>query len=231
VNEVDTDLVRTLVYSSNASFQAEFKNHLGAEVEEFVSGFANVYRRYEGMSPPGDEDYRAAWVQAFFYSALNSLLVSTHLLVSGYLIQSGNTMRQFAEAMAMGLLSSHPLIDVFERFQKAPKQFHTHKALEIANRKRNRQLLDLNADGWKKLMKITSFYDQFSHVSALGVASIQLFGTDGGVALGSEFDVKKLEMYGLELRRRSSATGPFGDVIETAKEILAKRSPAPPSSA
>jgi hypothetical protein len=230
VTEVDTDLVRTLVYSSNASFQAEFRKHLGTEVEAFVAGFTDVYRRYETMLPPGDEDYRAAWVQAFFYSALNSLLVSTHLLVSGYLIQSGNTMRQFAEGLAMGLLCSHPLIDVFGRFQKAPKQFHTHKALDIANRKRNRRLLDLNAEGWKKLMKITSFYDQYSHVSALGVASIQLFSVEGAVVLGSEFDTEKREMYELELRRRSSATGPFGDVIDTAKEILAARA-APPSSA
>jgi hypothetical protein len=219
---VDAELIRGLVYSSNASFQAEFRKHLGPQVEAFVEGLTAAYHRYETMEAPGDDDYRAAWVQAFFYSSINSLVVSTHLLVSGYLIQSGNTMRQFAEGMAMGLLCAHPSIDVFERFRRDPTRFNTHKALETANKRRNRRLLDLDPEGWKKLMDITGFYDQYSHVSALGVATLSMFSGEG-VVLGSEFDDAKLEMYELELRRRSSATEPFAEVIERAKDILSVR--------
>jgi len=222
VEDVSREVVEGLVYSSNAEFRSRFREHLGAGVDRFVDNFIHSYRRFETMPPAAEDDYRSAWVQAFVHTALNSLLVSTHLLASGYLIQSGNSMRQFAEAMAMALLCAHPSIGVFRRFEADPRRFPTHDALGIANRRRNRRLLDLNKEGWQTLQEITRFYDQYSHVSALGVATLMPFKGEG-VVLGSEFDEAKLEMYALELTRRTSALPPFTDVIDRIKELLDDR--------
>ncbi len=45
------------------------------------------------------------------------------------------------------------------------------------------ELLDLGAEGLDGLKEITSFYDQYSHVSALGVANLTMMESEGVVAL------------------------------------------------
>ncbi len=55
------------------------------------------------------------------------------------------------------------------------------------------ELLDLGAEGLDGLKEITSFYDQYSHVSALGVANLTMMESEG-VVLGSSFDPAKLEI-------------------------------------
>ncbi len=83
------------------------------------------------------------------------------------------------------------------------------------------ELLDLGAEGLDGLKEITSFYDQYSHVSALGVANLTMMESEG-VVLGSSFDPAKLEMYALELSRRKSAPEPFGEVIDRIHAILSR---------
>ncbi len=75
---------------------------------------------------------RSATVLYFSYGALNNLVISLRLLVSGYLASSGNLMRGFAEATAMMLLCSHPSINTLNQFWKNPNQFSMHNALDLA---------------------------------------------------------------------------------------------------
>ncbi len=63
-------------------------------------------------------DQRAAWVEMFLFAAFNSVLTSAHLLLSGFLIPSGNLMRQFGEACAIAMLASHRKINMLERLER-----------------------------------------------------------------------------------------------------------------
>lgn len=160
---------------------------------------------YVGLGGALKPDIRAAWVEKFVFTAFNSLFVSCHLLISGFLVPSGNLMRQYAEAYAMALLCSHHELDVLRRFDKDPGRFPVHNAVQLVRNRRNMRVLNINARGWASFETISKWYDHYSHASVLSLATVAVLKTPGSLILGGEFDDGKREAYRKELRLRVCA--------------------------
>jgi len=218
--EITKEVVREVVLSGSQETRERFLKEYGDEVERFVEAFHGAYQRFKEVETRVENDQRSAWSQMFLYADLNSLVTSTHLLISGFISPSGNLMRQFGESVAMALLLSHRGINTYEVFSKAPKEFSVNKAVGYASKAENAKLLNLNKKGWASFREITAFYDKYSHASALTAASMVMLGTKGGLAFGSEFDEEKKPAYKVELSRRISACASLIGVIEQVEDQL-----------
>lgn len=211
---------KAIVFSDNSVVHARFAAEFGTEIDACIDQFTQTYGRFKDLGEKIQLNKRTATVLFFLYIAIDNVVTSLHLLISGLLAPSGNLMRHFAEAAAMALLCSHPKIDTFDRFYEKPGKFPMHKVLDIVSRKKNVGLLDLNKQRWEQFKKMTGFYDKFSHSSALSAASKLVFSIPGGVAMGGEFDSEKSNDYRKEIHLRKSAMAVILHMIEKIEQRL-----------
>lgn len=219
IDRLSLDEMRSLLLSGNEGVRAVFIEQFEHGLENFSIQMARAFDELQSMEGQVPHDMRAAWTYNFLYVAFNCLFTAFHLLFSGLLIPAGNQMRQFGEAIAMTLHCSHRKIDVFDRLQRDMEKFPTHDAINIVNRKRNRELLDINEAGCKDFEEITKFYNAFSHSSILAVASTHIFDT-GGRQLGGEYDPAKFATYNKEVSLSISAAMRLRDAIRAAVKNL-----------
>lgn len=212
--------LEAILFSDNSGVRARFRQHFAEVIQQFLDeterAYGRVLRFGRGLKP----DLRAAWTEAFVFSAFNSSLTSCHLLISGFPIPSGNLMRHYAEAFAMALLCSHHAIDVAQRFDEAPTKFPVHNAVQLVRRRRNTDLLKINAQGWKSFEAIAGWYDDYSHASALSLATQTMLGEPGGRILGGEYDDGKRAKYRKELELRVSSMARLFDLVAAVEENL-----------
>lgn len=225
VEALSSDDVRAILLSGNEETRQNFLHYFGPEIDSFVSEIIRSYNRLQEMAPRVPYDKRSAWVDEFLFAAFNSLLSSFHLWISGFPIPAGNLMRHYAEATAMALLLSHRQINTFDVLEK-DLRFPVQKAMNIVERKRNRQLLGVNEQGWNKFIEITSFYDQYSHPSVFAAASTHVFSSPGSRQVGGGFDVEKRDTYQKEIRLAISAAIRMYETIEVAERHLINSQPS-----
>lgn len=218
--EPSESAMRDLILSDQAHVRERFAKEFSTEIDEIVVALTKAYSAYRRLEETVLLDHRAAYAQAFAYAALNNLITSTHLFLTGLQLPSGNLMRQYGEATAMALLCSHPKIDVLARVRKDPHAFPYHKAIEIVSRKPNRKLLDLKGPEWKTFGDIAKFYDRFSHASFFAVASQTMFDQPGMLIVLGDFDSQKLHAYRIELKRRKTAATVVGHLMDYLSERL-----------
>lgn len=235
MNRLDNDAseadILAVVFSDHSRVRQQFRERLKPEIDEAISALAGAYRAYRRLEALIRLDKRAAYVLAFAYTALNSLLTSLHLLISGLPLPSGNLMRHYGEAIAMALLCSHPEINTYELLEQNSNSFAFHKSLDVVNRERNRKLLEIDGPGWESFMEITAFYDRFSHASLFAVFAQFMFGQPGSLSLLGEFDPEKVEQYRFELKRRRSAAELFQHmIVSLAGRLPAKDGGASPNA-
>jgi hypothetical protein len=204
----------------------ETKNHFiqnfGTEIEQFIKSIPQVYERITKLESTVPQTMRSAWAWMFLYYAFNNLVTSFHFLISGFIVPSGNLIRQYGESIAMALLCSHPLINVFDRFNSDPGKFPVHKALSIASQKQNARLLNLNRGGWEGFQEITKWYDYYSHASPISIAHLHPFDKPDQMVIGCEFDPLKIDVYKFEIRRRISACNRLLETVEQVERHLKK---------
>ena len=201
----------SIVVECDEDTRRQFLDLFTDEIDGVVDGLMEAYAAIHDSTPSLQDDLRAAWIEGFLYSALDCIATSTKLLLMGMAIPAGNLMRQFGEACAMALLCSHQDLDVVQRLQ-SEHGYPTHKAIDAITTKKNRDVLDVDAEGWETFTEITKWYSRFSHASRMGVAANLLFGDEGGYLIGGGFDEEKTEEYRKELRLRGSACQVLADM-------------------
>lgn len=90
--------LRAVLLGDNADVRAQFLNHFGETINDFLSHAVRAYGRLQAFGRGVVLDCRAAWSEAFLFSAFNSSLTSCHLLISGLPAPAGNLMRHYGEA-------------------------------------------------------------------------------------------------------------------------------------
>ena len=222
------DTVQEVVVARDPGVQKMFLDRFGSEVQKFVSVAGDTY--YELLQMPNHkvpENYRTAWAEHYLFMALNSLVVAFRLLMSGLPIPAGNQARQFGESVAMSLLLSSDELGEFQRFEMDPAKYPVHKAIDRANKKKTRKILDLNPEGWGRLMEIQKFFDQLSHASAFSSATTQDLSVSGQRFLGAGFDEDKGDFYSLQITLLTSACERLQEVFPLVEDFLrATRKPA-----
>lgn len=212
--------IRELLFRGHGDVRDAFATAFPSEIDGCIAAIAETYSAYRAFERAAPKTQRTAQVQAFSYTALNSLISSLFLLISGMLIPAGHLMRQYAEATAMALLCSHPALITFARFEKEKTRYPVHDALIEVNKKRNRRVLDINAEGWKTFMEIASFYDQFSHASALVISAQMMLDRPGKLIMLGDYDADKSDVYHYEFPRRRSAAVALEQLIVVLTDRL-----------
>lgn len=218
------DLEATL-FADNARVHARFREAFPDLIQQFLDESDRVCTELRRFGDTLARDVRAAWVEAFVFSAFNSSFTSCHLLISGLPIPAGNLMRHYAEASAMALLCSHHAIDVVTRLDAEPTQFPVQKALQLVHKPRNTALLRIDGKAWKSFEAISKWYDDYSHASVLSLATNTMRAAPGCVILGGEFDDGKMAQYRKELKLRVSAMSRLCDVAVAVQENTKARRP------
>ena len=219
-NQLSRNDLEAILFSDNSGVRSRFRQHFADLIRQFLDEFERAYGLVLGFGRGLKPDLRAAWTEAFVFSAFNSSLTSCHLLISGFSIPSGNLMRHYAEAFAMALLCSHHAIDVARRFDQAPTKFPVHNAVQLVRKRRNTELLRINAQGWTSFEAIASWYDNYSHPSAFSLAKQTMRGEPGSRILGGEFDDCKRAEYRKELGLRVSSMTRLCDLVAAVEENL-----------
>lgn len=214
-----TDL-EAIVFSDNSGVHSKFRQHFPDLIQQFLDETERAYPHVVGFGRGLKPDLRAAWTEAFVFSAFNSSLTSCHLLISGFSIPSGNLMRHYAEAFAMALLCSHHAIDVLQRLDQAPTKFPIHTAVQLVRNRRNTDILGIDAQGWASFEAIARSFNDYSHASALSLATQTMLGEPGGRILGGEFDDSKRAEYRKELGLRVSSMARLCDLVAAVEDNL-----------
>ena len=215
--------VRSLLLSDHSSTRAQFVASFEPEIVGLSEAVTAALASYRDLDDQVATDLRVATVTAFVFTAINAIVSSSQLLLSGMLIPAGNLMRQFGEATAMALLCSSPKLDYYNRFKASPKTFPVHDAVGFAARKTARRELAIDEAAWLRFADINKFYDRFSHPTQLAIASQFMFSSKGMLIVGGEFDVAKTDQYRIELTRRRSAAETLASATQALVAIFLKR--------
>jgi len=205
--------LRGVLFGDNADVRAQFLNHFGQMLDDFLSHAVRAYSRLQAFGRGVAADRRAAWCEAFLFSAFNSSLTSCHLLISGFPTPAGNLMRHYGESCAMALLCSHRAIDVFQRLDADPARFPVDSAVQTVRKRRNSELLRVNTDAWSVFQSITGWYDTYSHATLFSLATQAKLSNRGQIFVGGGFDEFKLDGYRRELTIRVSSMDHLRDMI------------------
>jgi len=212
----DLDHFRAAVLDDKTAVRDSFRRHLDSELDQCIRAMHSAYCAFRDLEAELPDNHRNAITEFYLFQAINSLLTSLALMITGRLVPSGNLMRHYGESTAMALLLSHKDIPEFDRYMQAPRTYPVHKAMAAVSRRRYARLLGINAANWQEFVAITGFYDQYSHPSALVLADTTLFSLPGHVSLGGDFDPDKLPQYEIEFKRRTSAA----DVLRHGVPII-----------
>ena len=219
--------VRALVFNTNAEPQAWFAKTFAGEIKRAIATLTVTFNEYRALGARVFEGEREATVMLFIHAAVNSLITSLHLFVSGLPIPAGQLMRHFAESIAMAMLCADTSLNVYEKYALNRRDFAVHKSLDMILRKdvakSLAQSLRLDNEGYQKFAKVMRFYDNHSHASALTLAFSMMFSADGGLIVGSQVDPTKRDQYRNELKRYSLGARLVRDLIASLDSVLPKR--------
>lgn len=191
--------------------RSQFREAFPSDVSAIIEGLAAAYAAIREFEANVEKDVRAAWVDVFLFNALDCIASSSKLFLMGLVIPAGNLMRQYGEACAMAMLSSHDGLQVLQRLESA-EGYPTHTAIHYVSKKKVRGKLKIDTNGWDEFAAITRWYDRFSHASSMSVASIVSLSESGFYVLGGGFDAAKADTYRKELRLRGSACDVLKDL-------------------
>jgi hypothetical protein len=102
----------------NQEVRSQFISHFNEEIEAFIPTMASAYEAWQKYDTTVGTDRRRAYVAAFLFNALNNLLASMTLFISGYSIPSGNLVRQTLEAIFTAILCSCKKLQVYQQLDR-----------------------------------------------------------------------------------------------------------------
>lgn len=211
-NRLDKSDFRKKIFSCNNKIRKKFKKTFHSEIDRFLDAIFRAYKACKSIDEKCRGDKQRSYTVAFLFNALNDLVCSFHLLISGYMVSSGNLMRHFMESSAMAILLSNKDLNYFERFEQEGNKFPAHKAIDYVSK--NVDKLKINPGNWHNFTEIKMFYNLSSHASALALANMFHFSSKGTVVIGADFDPAKLMPYRKEIEGRISAANCLENIIE-----------------
>jgi hypothetical protein len=218
---------RALVFGDNAVAQDWFARVFSADVRQCIAAVTKAFNRYKDLSDTIALEKRPATVTLFVHAAVNSVLTSLHLFVSGFPIPAGQLMRHFAECIAMAMMCSDPSCGVYELYAADRRNYPVHKSLDLVTQQRIskalQKSLNMDKENYSKFAKFMKFYDHHSHASALTLGYSMVFTVAGGLVLGSQVDPSKKAQYKAELRSYSRACNTLVVLVTMLERVLPKR--------
>lgn len=184
----------------------QFLVHFNAETHKFVEEIAKAAGMWEQFGAAAkkreQEQKELTFSSAYFLNAVNSALVSTRLLLSGYIVPAGNQARCAVESMAFGVLLAFPATNTYRDWKK--DHDIEHRALHRLTR--NAEHCGVDKKNVKVLKEQIKHYDKYSHPSEEALKSIWLPPCQqhpgGAWNVGAVFVEGGLEEYREEMENR-----------------------------
>lgn len=217
------DDFKNIIFSDNTKIRKQFQDAFTTEINDFIEAIFNAYEAQELLDKKCRNDKQKTYTAGFLFNAIKNLVGSFSLLISGYMVPSGNLMRHSAESLAMALLTSNKSLNYFERLQsdlKKGKNFPVHKSLKYVLK--HAHVLKIDSKKWSQFIDLFKFYDNYSHASLLSLSDIFDFARSGDFSIGPNYDSdsKKQEIYRIEINHRINMANFLKNVIK--KQFLNK---------
>ena len=184
----------------------QFLAHFDADARKFVLEIATAARVWEQFGDAAKKREQTqkelTYSSAYFLNSVNFTLVSTRLLLSGYIVPAGNQARYAVESLAFGVLSAFPDTGAYRDWKKGHDI--EYKALDWLTR--NAEHCRVDKKNVEMLNTQIKCYDKYSHPSREALKSIWLppcqQHPDGAWNVGAIFVEGDLEEYRQELENR-----------------------------
>jgi hypothetical protein len=205
-------------------------------IEEFVARFPEDVREFHAKitraaevclgfhRSKGDRrDLDAA--SLFLFNGINCLAMSMRLLLSGYLVPSGNLCRNVLESVAIASLISEPKTKCFERLENE-EEFASQAVYWM---KKNANTLGYNGEGVQELIDLYKFFHHFSHPSIVSLGSV-VTGGEGPLVLGGIFAANRHDDYKTEIQIRIRLANLLTDTAGVIHVLQCAEQPERPPS-
>jgi len=146
------------------------------------------------------------------------------LLLSGYLIPSGNQSRHSVESMAFGVLLPFPNTHAFHDWDG--EKSVEHKALERLSR--NAETCGVSKSATQEVAEQAKWFDQFSHPSRIALATLS--DPEHGFSIGSSFVLGRLPFYKKDVDNRVSLARLIGRTMVGTATSLKRQGLIDPTS-
>lgn len=209
-----------LILKNNKKILKKFKKNFNKEIKIFAESIHETYNLYKLIDEQSRNNKQKVYIAAYLFNAINNLISSFNLLISGYLIPAGNLMRHFTESCAIAISSSDK--DFLERVKDENNKLLAQEAWNYINE--HKKKLNINNNGWKGFSNLRKQYHSHSHASWLTIKSsfvLARYG-EGIVSAGPNFDLGKLEIYRTEIHKRINAVEFLKNIIQGLLQNLTK---------
>lgn len=227
MDRLTSPITRALVFTDNHDAQVWFAKVFSRDLREIIAAFTKAFNNYKDLSDTIALEKRPATVLLFVHTAINSVLSSLHLFVSGFPVSAGQLMRHFAECVAMAMMCADKSCGVYEAYIQDRETYPVHKSLDlITQQKITRALqksLGINKEAYARFARMMKFYDHHSHASAITLSYSFIFRESGGLVIGSQVDPAKRSQYKVELRSYKRACETLLILVERLGPLLPKR--------
>lgn len=149
------------------------------------------------------------WSMSYFHNAIDATLVSTRLLLSGYLVPSGNMARHALESMAFGILLAFPETGAYREWEKG----YDIEYKAIQSLIKNAGYCGVIKENVETLKKQAAWFDHFSHPSRPALAAAWNPDDGAGWNVGAIFIERHLPKYRQEMDNRISLAGLLTNAI------------------
>lgn len=202
--------IRAELLGDDQEVKREFRVHFSAEIDHFIEVLGKAVIEWRSLDDYLNGDTRKAACSAFVYITITTLLLSMKLLIEGYLIASGNLLRQVTECMPMPLLLACKDLDVYKRFEK--DQYSTNRSIQDAIR--HAKKLSVVKKALEDLKGTQKWYDRYSHPSKGTLAAYMSFDVQHGLYVGTSFDKGKVDAYKKEINLRVNMAESIPNIVQ-----------------
>ncbi len=183
-----------------------FLAHFETDTRQFIKDIAMAARVWEQFGAVAkrreQQQKELMFSSAYFLNAINAALVSTRLLLSGYIVPAGNQARYAVESLAFGVLLVFPATGAYRDWKKGHEV--EYKALDLLAR--NARHCGVDKKDVEKLKAQIKCYDKYSHPSGVALKSIWIPPCqqypNGVWNIGAVFVEGDLEEYRREVENR-----------------------------
>ena len=213
---------KKIVLLNNKKIIKKFKKVFNKEIQMFAHEIFEAYKLCKIIDDQCKNNEQKQYVAMYLFNALNNLISSFNLLISGYLLPSGNLMRHFTESCAMAILSSDD--NFFQKIKEENTKFPVHKSLDFVFA--NKKILDINKNGWIGFNGIKKIYNDYSHASLFSISASFLhcrYG-EGITKIGPFFDDGKIDYYKKVINERINAVKSLKNIVNGLKIRINQKS-------
>lgn len=209
---IESNKIKKIICSEETEAIEQFIKHFNNEMNTFIEEVTSALNQLLEISPNLNlsDDKRKAYISMYLFNAIKNLICSFQLLFMGYIVASGNIMRQFMESIDMAILLNISEAE-YEKFLRKGIDYRVMRASDIISR--HLETTQISPAAWTEWIEFEKSYNSTSHPSAFALTECMDFSS-GNLIIGSCFDANKIDGYLKEINIRISAIRTLPNILQ-----------------